>query len=86
VKIQLEIWRPDIEAADPAIPLVFGDGNASGFFQALLVLKGAVRAEYDGGKATLLAGSLFLAPPGARLRIREGAGAIAKSFFFGPSS
>jgi AraC-like DNA-binding protein len=51
----------------------------------LLVLKGAVRAEYEGGRATLLAGSLFLAPPGSRLRTREGAGAILKSFFFGPS-
>jgi AraC-like DNA-binding protein len=51
----------------------------------LLVLKGAVRAEYEGGCATLLAGSLFLAPPGSRLRTREGSGAVLKSFFFGPS-
>jgi AraC-like DNA-binding protein len=77
--------RPDIEAVDPPIPLVLGDGSASGFFQALLVLKGAVRSEYEGGKATLLAGSLLLAPPGSRLSIREGTGAIVKSFFFGPS-
>jgi AraC-like DNA-binding protein len=49
------------------------------------VRKGALRAEYDGGGATLLAGSLFLAPPGSRLRTREGAGAIHSSFCFGPS-
>ncbi len=51
----------------------------------LLVGKGAVRAEYEGGRATLFAGSLFLAPPGSRLRTREGSGAIARSFYFGPS-
>jgi len=33
----------------------------------------------------LPAGSLFLAPPGSRLRTREGAGAIHASFCFGPS-
>jgi AraC-like DNA-binding protein len=49
------------------------------------VRKGAIRAEYDGGRATLLAGSLFLAPPGSRLRTREGALSIYASFCFGPS-
>jgi AraC-like DNA-binding protein len=57
----------------------------AGYFLMILVQSGAIRVECDEGSPTLIAGSLFLAPPGSRPRIREGAGAVLKSFSFGRS-
>lgn len=51
----------------------------------LLVASGAIRVDCDASFATFLPGSLFLAPPGTRPRIRPGRGAAFKAFSFGPS-
>jgi AraC-like DNA-binding protein len=65
--------------------LISGTEALPGFFLLLLVISGAVRVDCDTMTATLLPGSLFLAPSGLRPRFRAGKGAELKAFSFGAS-
>lgn len=62
-----------------------GSEAAPGHYLMLLLPSGALRVECDSGISSLGAGSLFLAPPGSRPRLREGACPGLKAISFGPS-